>query len=161
MTFLYVLAVCAAFLSAGQPKAGHTAQQVRYYLVKKVVDGDTFWIDDGSEKGIKIRLIGVDAPEPANVFKKKKEPFGAEASAYMQKLIGGKRVRLEYDIGRYDRYGRTLAYAWLPNGTFINAKLVREGYATVMTVPPNVQYADYFLKMQKKTRKQRRGLWAG
>jgi micrococcal nuclease len=36
--------------------------------VTKVVDGDTFWADNGTEKGIKIRLIGVDAPESRKMF---------------------------------------------------------------------------------------------
>jgi len=41
-----------------------------YFEVKKVVDGDTFWVDDGSAKGMKIRLIGIDAPESRKSFKK-------------------------------------------------------------------------------------------
>jgi micrococcal nuclease len=130
-----------------------------YYPVKKIVDGDTFWIDDGTEKGIKIRLTGVDAPESRNTGTKEIAYFGKEASSYLSGLIGGKRVRLEYDVGHYDKYGRTLAYVYLDDGTFVNAKLVREGYATVMTVPPNVKYADTFLKLERKARKQNRGMW--
>jgi len=38
--------------------------------------------------------------------------------------------------------------------------LMEEGYAQVMTVPPNVKYADYFVKLQKKAREDRKGLWA-
>jgi micrococcal nuclease len=133
--------------------------QKQYYPVKRVVDGDTFWIDDGSEKGIKVRLIGVDAPESRNTGTKEIAYFGKEASGYLTKLIAGKNVRLEYDAGRYDKYGRTLAYVYLKDGTFVNAKLVREGYATVMTVPPNVKYADTFLKLERKARNQNRGMW--
>jgi micrococcal nuclease len=133
--------------------------QKQYYPVKRVVDGDTFWIDDGSEKGIKVRLIGVDAPESRNTGTKEIAYFGKEASGYLTKLIAGKNVRLEYDAGRYDKYGRTLAYVYLKDGTFVNAKLVREGYATVMTVPPNVKYADTFLKLERKARNQSRGMW--
>ena len=130
-----------------------------YYRVKKVVDGDTFWIDDGSVKGVKIRLIGVDAPESRNTGTKEAAYFGSQSSAYLTNLIDGKKVRLEYDIGHYDRYGRTLAYVYLEDGTFINADLVKNGYATVMTVPPNVRYADTFLKLERKARNQRRGMW--
>lgn len=129
------------------------------FKVKKVVDGDTFWVEDGSKKGMKIRLIGVDAPESRNAFRKKKEPFGEASKQYLINLIDGKRVRLKYDVSRYDRYGRTLAYAWLEDGTFINAKLLQDGYAVVMTVPPNIKYADYFLKLQRKARRANRGLW--
>ena len=133
--------------------------QKEYYRVKRVVDGDTFWIDDGSDKGVKVRLIGVDAPESRNTGTKEIAYFGREASDYLTRLIGGKKVRLEYDAGRFDRYGRTLAYVFLEDGTFVNAKLVRDGYATIMTVPPNVKYADTFLKLERKARKQKRGMW--
>jgi micrococcal nuclease len=131
----------------------------RFYLVTRVVDGDTFWIADGTKKGLKIRLIGVDAPESRNTGKKMKDPFGDDASAYLKKLIGGKKVRLEYDVSRIDRYGRTLAYVYLENGLFVNADLVRNGYATVMTVPPNVRYQELFLKLSKKARDRKKGLW--
>ena len=130
-----------------------------YYDVKKVVDGDTFWIDDGSIKGIKIRLIGVDAPESRNTGTRTKGYFGKESSDYLASLIAGKKIRLEYDVGHFDRYGRTLAYVYLEDGTFVNADLVKTGYATVMTVPPNVKYADTFLKLERKARNQNKGLW--
>lgn len=127
--------------------------------VTKVVDGDTFWADDGSEKGVKIRLIGVDAPESRNVFKKKKGYYGQEAKAYVSNLFKGQSVRLEYDVDSLDQYGRTLAYVYLLDGTFVNADLVKNGYAMVMTVPPNVKYADDFVKYQRDARENNRGLW--
>jgi micrococcal nuclease len=58
-----------------------------------------------------------------------------------------------------DKYGRILAYAYLPDGTMINALLVQEGYAQVMTVPPNVKYQNMFLKLQREARENSRGLW--
>lgn len=138
---------------------GNTEESSAYYMVTKVVDGDTFWIDDGSEKGLKIRLIGVDAPEPRNNGRKLKGYFGTESSEYMTRLIGGKKIRLEFDVSRYDQYGRTLAYVYLEDGTFVNADLVKNGYATVMTTPPNVKYADTFIDLARKARKQEKGLW--
>jgi len=151
-------------LAALQPSAsGQTATEehagVTWYYVTRVVDGDTFWIDDGSSEGLKIRLIGVDAPEPRNSGKKLKGYFGSESSGYLAQLIEGRKVRLEYDVSRYDRYGRTLAYVYLDDGTFVNADLVRKGYATVMTMPPNVMHADEFVRLAEKARKQKKGLW--
>jgi micrococcal nuclease len=151
-------------LSAMQPSAsGQTAPEehagVTWYYVTRVVDGDTFWIDDGSNEGLKIRLIGIDAPEPRNSGKKLKGHFGSESSGYLVHLIEGRKVRLEYDVSRYDRYRRTLAYAYLDDGTFVNADLVRKGYATVMTMPPNVRHADEFVRLAEKARNQKRGLW--
>ncbi|MBN1184305.1 MAG: thermonuclease family protein [Bacteroidales bacterium] len=130
-----------------------------YFSVIKVVDGDTFWIDDSSGKGLKVRLIGVDAPESRNTGNKVKGYYGKEASEYLTSLIGGRKVGLEYDIDSTDQYGRTLAYVYLEDGTFVNANLLKNGYAMIMTVPPNVKYVDYFIKISRKARKRGKGLW--
>lgn len=128
--------------------------------VKKVVDGDTIWVS-GKNNGPdeKIRLIGIDAHETRNTTRKKAGFYGKEATAYLKKQVLGKRVRLEYDIRRYDQYRRTLAYIHLENGRFINADLVRNGYAVVMTVSPNVKYADKFILYQQQARNKKQGLW--
>jgi micrococcal nuclease len=128
-------------------------------LVIKVVDGDTFWADDGTSKGMKIRLIGVDAPESRKTFKKEVGYFGKEAKTYFTNLLSEKSVRLEYDLNRTDQYGRTLAYVYLEDGTFVNAELVKNGFAMTLTVPPNVKFADQFLKLQAEARENNRGLW--
>lgn len=130
-----------------------------YFTVKKIVDGDTFYIDDETSKGTKIRLIGVDAPESRKTFKKEIGYYGKEAKEYLKTLLDGKRVRLEYDLDRFDQYKRTLAYVYLEDGTFVNADLVKNGFAMVMTVPPNVKYADEFVKLQREARENGRGLW--
>jgi len=132
---------------------------IRYYSITRVIDGDTFWIDDGSEKGLKIRLIGIDAPETRRTRNKEIGYYSREAKAYLEKLISNKKVRLEFDVDTLDLYQRTLAYVYLENGTFINAKLVKEGYAMVSTVPPNVKYAEKFVKLARKAREKERGLW--
>ncbi len=133
-------------------------KQIGLMAVTKVVDGDTFWVDDGSEKGKKVRLIGVDTPETLHP-QKAPEPYGREASEFTKSLLEGKKVRLEFDVDSLDRYGRLLAYVYLENGLFVNAELVRKGYAQVATFPPNVKYADYFLKLQRKARNRKLGLW--
>lgn len=130
-----------------------------FYQVKKIVDGDTFYIEDETSKGTKIRLIGVDAPESRKTFKREIGYYGKEAKEYLKTLLDGKLVRLEYDIDRFDQYKRTLAYVYLEDGTFVNADLVKNGYAMVMTVPPNVKYADEFVKLQREARENGRGLW--
>lgn len=130
-----------------------------FIKVTKVIDGDTFWVADGTEKGIKVRLIGVDAPESRNVFNKKKGYYGEESKHYVTQLLEGKFVRLELDVNEFDRYGRTLAYVYLEDGSFLNAKLIKEGYAVMMTVPPNVKYADKFIVLQREAREKGVGLW--
>lgn len=140
----------------------HTAQQnLTYdqYYVTKVVDGDTFWVDDGTEKGRKVRLIGVDAPETRKSGRKEIGYYGSESTDFLTALLLDKTVRLEYDVAAEDRYGRILAYVYLEDGTFVNAELLRHGYAMVMTVPPNVSFAEEFVKLQREAREEGRGLW--
>ena len=130
-----------------------------YFPVTKVVDGDTFWIDDGTRKGQKIRLIGVDAPETRRTSGRDIGYYGVESKNFLTELLIGRAVRLAYDVDRTDRYGRTLAYVYLKDGTFVNATLLKRGYAMVMTVPPNVMYAEEFVDYQRQARRKKRGLW--
>ena len=137
----------------------HGREYGLYMPVTRVVDGDTFWADDGTIDGLKIRLIGLDAPETRNTGRKTIGYFGSESKDYLKQLLTGKRVRLELDVAKYDQYNRTLAYVFLEDGTFVNAELLKRGYAVVLTIPPNVKYADEFLRLQRKARRQNVGLW--
>jgi micrococcal nuclease len=118
-----------------------------------VVDGDTLKLSTGEE----IRLIGVDTPETTHPHKPV-EAFGQEATAFTKQMAEGKEVQLEFDVQRKDKYGRTLAYAYV-RGQMLNAELVRQGYAQVATFPPNVKYQELFLKLQREAREAKRGLW--
>jgi micrococcal nuclease len=126
--------------------------------VTKVVDGDTFWVDDGSEKGLKIRLIGVNTPETVHP-QKPVEFYGREASDYVKSILTGNKVKLEFDVSRFDRYGRTLAYVYLQDGTFLNTDLIKKGYGQAMTVPPNVKYSERFVELEREARGKKVGLW--
>lgn len=130
-----------------------------FMVVTKIVDGDTFWADDGTRKGVKIRLIGVDAPESRKTFKKEVGYYGKEAKEYLKEMFSGKRVKFICDVDTFDQYGRTLAYVYLEDGTFVNADLVKNGYAMVMTIPPNVRFSEEFVKLQQEARNYNRGLW--
>jgi micrococcal nuclease len=152
----YLLLVLFLFLAA-IPSPAQTDS--KWYQVSKIVDGDTFWIINANGQEEKIRLIGVDAPESRKSGKKEIGYYGKESKAYVTQLLTGKKVRLEYDVSKYDRYKRTLAYVYLENGTFLNAFLIKNGYASVMTVPPNVKYADLFVQLQKEARDKKKGLW--
>lgn len=153
----FFVAVFVLTIASCQSTTKHNDED--YYPVTKVVDGDTFWIDDGTEKGKKIRMIGVDAPETRRSARKEVGYYGVESKNYLAGLLKDKVVRLEYDVDRKDRYGRTLAYVYLKDGTFVNAALLRQGYAMVLTVPPNVRHAEAFVKYQAEARKKGRGLW--
>jgi micrococcal nuclease len=159
-TLIFILFLSVIFFDVSCNSGSGKRKSTEGYLeVTKVVDGDTFWADNGTKKGIKIRLIGVDAPESRKTLKKEVGYYGKEAKEYLTNLLKGERVKLEYDVTPTDRYGRTLAYVYLQDGTFVNAELVKNGYAMVMTVPPNVKYAEDFVKLQQEARENNRGLW--
>ena len=120
----------------------------------RVVDGDTILLD-GDER---VRLIGVDTPESVDP-RRPVQYFGKEASAFTRRLAEGRRLRLEYDRERQDRYGRTLAYVYLDDGTFLNAEIIRQGYGHAYTRFP-FRYSEEFRAYEREAREQRRGLWA-
>jgi endonuclease YncB( thermonuclease family) len=124
-------------------------------VVERVVDGDTFVLASGD----RVRMIGIDTPETVHPTRGV-EPYGKQASDFSKSLLSGKRVRLVYDVQARDRYGRLLAYVYLADGTFVNAELVKRGYAQVSTYPPNVKHQDTFLALQREARSANRGLWA-
>jgi len=64
------------------------------------------------------------------------------------------------DVEQRDRYGRLLAYVYRePERLFVNAELVRQGYAVTLTIPPNVRFADTFLALARQARAAGKGLW--
>jgi micrococcal nuclease len=125
-------------------------------LVSRVIDGDTIEVQFKGET-IDVRLIGVDTPETVAPGQPV-ECFGKAASSFAENSMEGERVRLEFDVQRHDRFGRTLAYVWT-GGELFNETLVAEGYAQVATFPPNVKYVDRFLAAQRVARQNDRGLW--
>lgn len=141
------------FIRAGGefPRIGSSREAV----VQRVVDGDTVVLTGGE----RIRYIGVDTPELHHP-RKPVQWYAREAMEFNRRLVEGKTVRLEFDVERHDKYGRLLAYVYLPDGTFVNAELVRQGYAHLLTIPPNVKYAELFLKCEREARQANRGLWA-
>lgn len=129
----------------------------KLYEVVRVVDGDTIIVNINS-KHERVRLIGINTPESVKP-NHPVEKYGKEASNFMKNLLKGKKVRLEFDVQKRDKYNRLLAYVYLEDGTMVNKLLLQEGYAQVMTVPPNVKYQEEFLKLQRKAREQGKGLW--
>jgi micrococcal nuclease len=127
-------------------------------LVTDVVDGDTIYVARG-RRHTTVRFIGVDAPETFH-RDKPAQPFGPEASAFTKRSLEGKWVHLEFEpLDRKDRYGRLLAYVFLPDGTFFNEELLRKGYARVYT-RSHFRHKKHFLLVQEEARQARKGLWA-
>jgi micrococcal nuclease len=88
------------------------------------------------------------------------EYCGREAFEVNRRLVAGKTVRLEYDERRRDKYGRLLAYVYV-DSLFVNAELIRLGYAQVSTYKENQRHHDEFERLQQSAIAARRGLWGG
>lgn len=157
------VALISSFLSCNIPEdksnISEEKPEFQYYTVSKVSDGDTFWFIDETNQSVKARLIGIDAPESHASEHKQVQYFGKEAKAYLTNLLLNKKIRLETDVAPRDKFGRLLVYAWLEDSTFVNADLIEQGYARLLTIPPNIRFAESFIKLQEDARENHRGLW--
>lgn len=128
-------------------------------VVTKVIDGDTVKLENGKT----VRLLGIDTPETKHP-KKSVECFGKEASAETKNLLEGKIVVLEKDISETDKYNRLLRYIYLPldNGQilFVQDYLVREGFATALTFPPDVKFSEQLREAERFAKEENKGLWS-
>ena len=136
-------------------------------LVEKVISADTFVLESGE----RISLIGLLSPEPTKKKKVERDKHGfiiedpdptksieQQALEYTKTLIEGKHLRLEFDEQRKNDDFRTLAYAFLPNNVFVNAEILRQGFADLRIMPPNTKYAQTLREAYREARKEKRGL---
>ncbi len=103
-------------------------------------------------------MIGVDSPESRHP-QRPVERFAREASAFLDRLATGQTVRVEYEGRRVDRYGRVLAYLYLPDGRCLNAEVIRQGYGFAYVKYPFRQMEAY-RALEREARERGRGLWA-
>ena len=148
-----------------RPQRLLTAQVVR------VIDGDTVHVRLPNAAIERVRMIGIDAPEQQESGKLTRDAAGSglpkaviqalgrRSADFARRHLSGQEVGLGLDVQTRDRYGRLLAYVWLHNGILFNRLIVAEGYAQVLTIPPNVRHADVFLACEREARENRRGLW--
>lgn len=134
-------------------------------LCIKVFDGDTIQVQIEKSKirnqqsEITVRLIGVDTPEISHPLKPV-QYFAQEASSFTTKMVSGKKVKLEFDLESEDKYGRVLAYVFLPDGRMLNAEIIKQGYGFAYTRFP-FRYMDEFRRFEKDARSKGLGLWKG
>jgi micrococcal nuclease len=121
--------------------------------VVEVIDGDTIVV---MREGVRedVRLIGIDTPEMG-------EDFSGQARQALEKLVGGAAVRLETDAETRDQYGRLLAYVWFgpASAEMANLELVKQGLATIYSVPPNVKYVQDLQAAQDEAQAAQSGVW--
>jgi micrococcal nuclease len=155
-----LLAVLVVVLLHGRGLGGGEAPDAfGQARVVRVVDGDTIRVRVG-DRVERVRYIGIDTPEsvkpgtPVQCYAKR-------AAAANAALVAGQRVRLVGDVEHRDRYGRLLAYVYREgDGAFVNALLVRDGYARTLTIAPNVAHAAELARLARAARRAGRGLWS-
>jgi len=128
------------------------------FEVVKVIDGDTILVrNDGKNES--VRLIGIDTPEVETPYTKE-ECFGVQASERLTTLLQDRKVVLKSDeaLPNKDKYDRLLRYLFLPDGSFVNALLVEEGYALVYRFEP-FEFKDLFISFETDVKESRLGLW--
>lgn len=148
----YLLTLCwttLVILAISLPVQAEDAQ------VRWVPDGDTIHLEDGR----RVRLLGIDAPELGR-DKTPDQYYARESRDALRRLIDGRRIRLETDGQGEDRYGRLLAYVFLPDGRMANEVLVEQGLA--FFYPHTHQKRDFqrrMLEAQRRAIMTRKGFW--
>ncbi len=138
-------------LLAGCPQPGGPPDSG---LVAKVKDGDSIVLADGRE----VRYLGIDTPELTSSDPRELE-LARQAQQVNAGLVQGVKLRLEYDVERYDQYNRLLAYVRLPDGRLVNVELVRRGLARVLLSPPNLRHQAELIQAQNLAIDKRLGVW--
>lgn len=162
-----LVAILSLFIYLGQEfgwfasaQKGIVENQPGQYKVVRFSDGDTISVDMNG-KTETIRFIGVDTPETHDP-RKAVQCYGPAASAYTKNTLtaAGSKVRLAGDSlsSNRDRYDRLLRYVYLPDGTLLNEKLIRDGYAFFYPYFPFTKSKD-FEAAQKAAQNENKGLW--
>jgi len=157
-----LLAALALLLTLGcSTAAAQIADATTPATVVRVVDGDTVHVQLADGTSETLRLIGIDTPEVVDP-RKPVQCYGREASAHAHELLDGQAVTLELDPsqGERDKYGRLLAYVWLPDGRNFGETMLAEGYAYEYTYDEPYLYRDQFLAAQQSAMDAGLGLWA-
>ncbi|MFH1380373.1 MAG: thermonuclease family protein [bacterium] len=126
--------------------------------VSDVIDGDTILLKNGRL----LRYIGIDTPEMrekgALAWKLNPQPFSREASEFNKTIVLHQYITIEYDAEKTDRYDRLLGYVYI-NDRMINELIIQEGYAFLLTLPPNLAYTARFHAALKEAYSQKRNIW--
>jgi endonuclease YncB( thermonuclease family) len=132
VTSRYVSSPTTSAPSPGTSPAAPRPQRTEEGTVTHVADGDTITVITANQTKLRIRMVGIDAPETPKGTKFPGQPYGKEAEAYLTQLVEGKRVTVE--IYGVDRYKRLLATIFL-DGKDINLAMIEAGLAEVYVRP--------------------------
>lgn len=137
-----------------------TKESSEKVYVEEITDGDTIKVKRADGTIVPVRYIGIDTPEIKHREGEINEKYGPEATSLNSWLVLNKEVYLQSDATETDRYGRLLRYVYLEDGTMVNYVLIRLGYASIMTIPPNVAFQQQFYAAQELAKAEGRNLFA-
>lgn len=136
--------------------------------VTHLTDGDTLWVavDEPAPEGhapgdeLKLRLLRIDTPELGRDGRAD-ECLAVAAHEHLAAIVPvGTRVHAAHDVERRDRYGRELVHLWTEDGRWVNGAMLADGFARVVTFPPNVAHTEAVLAAERDARQAGRGLWS-
>lgn len=128
----------------------------RLHQVVRVYDGDTVVLEDGKH----VRLLGINTPEIES-HQQAEEPGGVAAKKWLQaQLADNNKIYLEFDQVKQDKYKRSLAHLFLPDGTHLNRALLENGHGIVSIIPPNTRYSEELIAAQQHAEKLKLGIWS-
>jgi endonuclease YncB( thermonuclease family) len=143
--------------SPGTSPATITPQRIEEGIVERVADGDTVTVITPNQTKLRIRMLGIDAPETPKGTKFPGQPYGPKAEAYLKRLIEGKRVRVE--IYGVDRYKRLLSIMFI-DGKDINLAMIEAGLAEVYRGPESGHpYKVQYQAAEEAARAAKKGMW--
>ena len=129
------------------PRAGQS------FPVRFAVDGDTLDIGGAG----RVRLLGIDSPELGPGFETP-APFAREARDRLASLAVAWYVRLEFEPGTADAYGRLLAYVIREDSVVLNVEMVRAGLARV-SARQALRRLPELRRAEEDAQRSRRGIW--
>lgn len=136
-----------------EPNEKNSSSNLIKYKVIRVIDGDTVELKNGE----RLRYNDIDTPETVHPSKPV-ECYGPQASAKNKDLVEGEIILVELGNPEKDRYGRLLGYVYIDN-LFVNAELVRGGYAEVNSYGNPGSKLSNLLDIEKNAKKSMKGLW--
>ena len=154
MLIFVVLAVVR--IAVFRPELASDGKPRSEAVVQHVIDGDTFVLDDGRH----VRMLGINAPE-AGFRGKLPEPFAVEATDWLRDRIEGREVELRIDYPKTDRYGRTLAWVFKPDGTLVNQQMLLAGRVKLLAdfgLPADLE--PTLRQAESEARIRKIGVWA-
>jgi len=132
-------------------------------VVRKIIDGDTIELNNGQ----RVRYIGIDCPESkrktSSGWVEAGDPYSKESVQLNEELVLGKKVRLEFDVQKKDKYNRLLAYCFVNVGgqdVLVQAEMLKAGLAYLYTAPPNIKYIDVLAAALQEAKHDKRGVWS-